>query len=80
MSAAAFNRATRLARNPHNLSGIAGCPPMTLNEYWRARFEREGAQAANGAANPYKPGTMAFERWQGGRALAVELLAMGAGQ
>lgn len=60
------SRADRLARNPLNISGIAGCPPMTLHNFTAARFEREGMRARSGAACPYSPGTMAATRWHAG--------------
>lgn len=60
------NRIDRLTRNPHNISGIAGCPPLTLHAFTAARFEREGYLADTGALNPYRSGTMAADRWQAG--------------
>lgn len=66
------NRRNRLAGNPHNVGGIAGCPAMTNYQYWRARFEREGMNAKPGAANPYRPETLAANAWNDGRAYAAE--------
>lgn len=61
-------RADRLAGNPHNIGGIAGYPAMTLHAFTRARFEREGRESRITANNPYKPGTMAADCWNDGRA------------
>lgn len=66
------NRADRLARNPHNMPGIAGAPPMTNFAYHAARFEREGREALEDAPCPYNAGTMAATRWQAGRESAAQ--------
>jgi hypothetical protein len=72
--AAMRNRRDRLRINPHNIPGIAGCPPMVNREYWKARFEHEGSI---GLANPYKPGTMAADCWEAGfRLKALEIRDM----
>ncbi len=64
-------RRARLARNPHNI-GLAEYGGRLSNfDLWRARFEREGEQAAPGACNPYNPGTMAADAWERGRAYAA---------
>lgn len=76
IDAAFKNRADRLKRNPHNISGIDGCPAMTVHEYWKARFEMEGATAPSGAANPYNAGTMASDCWQRGRDYVASLLEL----
>jgi hypothetical protein len=65
------NRRDRLSGNPHNMPGVAGYPPMTNYQYWRARFEREGMDSAPGAVDPYKPGTLASNAWNDGRAYAA---------
>lgn len=67
------NRRNRLAGNPHNVGGIAGCPAMTNYQYWRARFEREGMESAPCAVNPYKPGTLASNAWIDGRAYVAAI-------
>jgi hypothetical protein len=64
-------RRARLERNPHNI-GLASYGGAMCNfDLWRARFEREGEQAAPGAVNPYNAGTMAADSWQRGRAYAA---------
>lgn len=67
------NRRDRLAGNFHNLPGVSGYPPMTNYQFWRARFEREGINAKPGAANPYKPETLASNAWNDGRAYVAAM-------
>lgn len=59
--------ADRLSRNPHNLPGIADAPPLSLHDYWAARFEEEGRAAYPTVRHaPYNAGTMAHSRWLAG--------------
>ncbi len=57
-----------MAANPHNLPRVAGFPQLSNHWIAAARFENEGRQAGKGAQCPYKPESMAANRWLAGNA------------
>lgn len=67
MASTMAERATRLARNPHNFHCASYGGGMSAHDYAAAQFEREGRNARLGADCPYNPGTMAADRWQAGQ-------------
>lgn len=52
--------------NPSNLPRVHGAPAMSPHDYAAARFEAEGRRAYPDGANPYNPGTMAYDRFAAG--------------
>ena len=56
----------RLEGNPLNMPNVPGFPPMSLHNYWAARFEAQGRADYEDKPCPYNSGTMADQRWWNG--------------
>jgi hypothetical protein len=67
--------ARRFALNPYNHPGVEGAPPLCPHDYAAAKFEAEGRYAHPHGRNPYKPGTMAHDRFVRGWYAADEAFA-----